>query len=163
MKIKSYYLISVLLMVLGQVQAQQQSAQHKPAVEQQYRQLTWLEGTWTRVGTKPGRTAHERWEKPGDKSMRGWGVSLKDKDTLFVEKLQIEIKDDHVWYVAEVAENKAPVWFKMTDITRDGFTCENPAHDFPKKIVYHREGDKLLATISGDGRAMTFNFSRQIP
>src|SRR5689334_9028570 len=94
-----------------------------------FNKLSWLAGTWSRINTKPGRTVHERWEKPGDHEMQGWGVNLKGQDTLFVEKLKLVIKDDHIYYVADVPGNKQPVYFKLTAITKESFVCENPDHD----------------------------------
>ncbi len=149
-------------MAIGMAMAQDTPSQ-KLTAEKQLQQLTWLEGYWTRLDMKPGRTAHERWERTGEKSMRGWGVTLQEKDTVFVEKLQWVIKDDSLWYVADVTENKEPVWFKCTAVTPDGFTVENRAHDFPKMITYRKDGEKLLATISGNGRSMDFHFMRKTP
>ncbi|WP_315820030.1 hypothetical protein [Paraflavitalea speifideaquila] len=63
--------------------------------------------------------------------------------------------------MADVPQNKEPVYFKLTAITKDGFTCENPNHDFPKKIDYKLDGNKLRATISGDGKAIDYLFERQ--
>lgn len=125
-----------------------------------FNKLTWLTGTWNRTNVKPGRKAHERWEMVGSHAMKGFGVTMKEQDTAFVEKLQLVIKDNKIWYVADVAHNKAPVFFELTAIANDGFTCENPAHDFPKKIVYKLNGDKLIATISGDGKAFDYLFER---
>ncbi|ELR73631.1 hypothetical protein C900_02035 [Fulvivirga imtechensis AK7] len=123
--------------------------------------LNWLAGQWERQGMKPGRTGHERWQPASGNAMHGWGVSFHGQDTSFVEKLQIIKKDKDIYYVADVPENKTPVLFLMTDISADGFICENPDHDFPKKISYRREGDLLTATISGDGKEMSFRFIRE--
>ena len=35
-------------------------AQH--AIED-FKKLDWLEGTWMRINNKPGRSAHEKWQK----------------------------------------------------------------------------------------------------
>lgn len=126
-----------------------------------FNKLSWLTGTWNRTNVKPGRKAHERWEMSGNHEMKGFGVSMKEQDTLFVEKIKLVIKDNNIWYVADVPQNKEPVYFKLTEISNGGFVCENPAHDFPKKISYKREGNKLVATISGDGKAMDYLFERQ--
>jgi hypothetical protein len=48
----------------------------------------------------------------------------------------------------------------LTEITYTGFVCENPGHDFPKKISYHVEGHKLKAQISGDGKSVDYIFER---
>jgi hypothetical protein len=40
------------------------------------------------------------------------------------------------------------------------FVCENPEHDFPKKIDYTLSDGKMTARISGNGRSFDFIFSR---
>jgi hypothetical protein len=153
------YPFMTLLLVLFMTHTQAQEANKETTGN--FNKLSWLTGTWNRTNVKPGRKAHERWELAGTLQMKGFGVSMKEKDTLFVEKIQLLVKDNHIWYVADVPQNKEPVYFKLTAITNDGFTCENPAHDFPKKIEYKLDGNKLRATISGDGKAIDYLFERQ--
>jgi hypothetical protein len=126
------------------------------------KQLAWLEGIWNRTNVKPGRTAHERWEVKSD-LMQGWGVSMNGTDTTFVEKLKIIIKEGELYYVADVAENQQPVYFKFTTVTEKSFVCENQQHDFPKVISYQCEGTKLKATISGNGKTIDFLFEKINP
>jgi hypothetical protein len=64
--------------------------------------------------------------------------------------------------VADVPENKEPVYFKLTTITDHSFTCENPQHDFPKTISYIKDGIKLKATISGNGKSIEYLFDRKL-
>ena len=126
-----------------------------------FARLEWLQGKWISLSGKPGQSGHERWVKSSPTAFRGYGVTTKDGDTLFIEKLTILIKDDNIYYVADVPENRDPVYFKLTAITGTGFVCENPAHDFPKKIEYRHEQNSLKATISGDGKAVTFKFRKE--
>ncbi len=126
-----------------------------------FHKLKWLEGAWNRTNLKPGSSAHESWTRISDKELKGQGVTLKGKDTAFVEKISIIVKDNALYYVADVPHNKQPVYFKFTAITADGFVCENPEHDFPKKIEYRQEGSILKATISGNGKAIPFVFERK--
>lgn len=86
---------------------------------------------------------------------------MKGTDTSFVEKLKLVIKSGAIYYVSDVPENAKPVDFKITSIDDNGFVCENPAHDFPKKISYRKDGNKIRAVISGDGKEMEFLFSRE--
>lgn len=132
----------------------------QPSAAEQYKSLSWLTGTWQRPNLKPGYTAYERWENSGD-TLKGYGVTLKGADTAFIEKLRILVKDDAVYYVADVKENPQPVYFRMTSISAGGFVCENPEHDFPKKIAYEREGDQLKAVISGNGKQVDFRFEKR--
>ena len=126
-----------------------------------FKKLSWLEGTWTRTNVKPGRSGTERWIITGDKELTGWGITMKGADTSFVEKLKLIVKDGNIFYVSDVPENHRPVDFKLTSIDDNGFVCENPAHDFPKKIAYRRDGKTIRATISGDGKEVAFLFERR--
>lgn len=123
--------------------------------------LEWLVGTWKRTNTKPGRSGYERWEKVNDQELQGHGVSLNGSDTLFIEKLKIVLRNDTLYYVADVPENNRLVYFKFTALQEDGFTCENPTHDFPKKISYNRRDQSLHAQISGDGKVIDYFFERE--
>jgi len=134
------------------------SAIAQSVTENDFSKLLWLEGQWKRTNAKPGRTATESWKKAGTNELVGIGISLKGRDTVFAEKLKILVKDNSIYYVADVTENKAPVYFKFTELTNDGFVCENPDHDFPKKISYKREGKTVKATTSGDGKSIDFLF-----
>lgn len=110
--------------------------------------------------TKPGRTGYELWNKTGDQELHGHGGVLQGQDTLFIEKFSIVMKDNSIYYVADVPGNKQPVFFKMTSITNSGFVCENPEHDFPKKITYQLDGVNFKAQISGNGKSSDFFFTR---
>jgi Domain of unknown function (DUF6265) len=125
-----------------------------------FKKLNWLLGTWTRTNSRPGRSGQELWVKVAETSLQGNGVNLKGADTAFVEKLKIIVRDGGIYYVADIVENKEPVYFKFTEISNTSFTCENPKHDFPKKITYALEGSKLKATISGDGKVIDYLFER---
>jgi Domain of unknown function (DUF6265) len=123
--------------------------------------LDWLNGEWSRTNAKPGRSGFEIWKKNSDKEMTGRGINLKGTDTTFVEKLKIIVKDEAIYYVADVPENKEPVLFKLTSQSASTLVFENPKHDFPKKISYELSGKKLKATISGDCKAMEYLFERK--
>ena len=120
----------------------------------------WLEGTWQRQNVRPGTTAFEVWEQREDGYV-GKGVSMKGNDTTFVELLSIVEKDAAFYYVANVSSNPEPTYFKITSVSNEGFVSENPAHDFPKKIQYTLEGDKLTAVISAGEKAMGFVFVKK--
>ena len=127
-----------------------------------FKKLEWLVGTWNRTNiSKPGRSAFEVWQKKGENKLGGYGVVMQGTDTVFVEKFELIIKDDFIYYAAEVPENKQPVFFKLTSITSTSFVCENPEHDFPKKITYSWDGTILKAQISGNGNSSDFLFKRK--
>jgi hypothetical protein len=148
--------ILILVLLFSQVAFSQPES-----VQQKLKDLSWLEGTWNRTNVKPGRAAHERWVRTENNDLQGWGVSMNGSDTSFVEKIRIALKDNELNYVADVPENKEPIYFKFTELTATGFVCENPTHDFPKKISYRLDGKNLKATISGDGKSMDYLFVKK--
>lgn len=149
-------LLFLLICYVGSVNAQQQS----PELQSKFKSLKWLEGRWERTNVKPGMKANEQWQVDAPYQLKGIGVTMKGQDTIFLEKIQIVIKEGNMYYVADVKENKAPVYFKFTSLTSHGFICENPEHDFPKKIVYESNGSKLVVTISDDSKSQNYLFTR---
>lgn len=127
-----------------------------------FKKFEWLTGTWNRTNiSKPGRTAYEVWSKEDGGKLTCHGGILQGKDTIFVERFSILAKDNAIYYVADVPENKQVVYFKITEITDLGFVCENPEHDFPKKIEYKFHGGQLKAQISGNGKYVDYLFLKQ--
>ncbi|HZY82645.1 MAG TPA: DUF6265 family protein [Cyclobacteriaceae bacterium] len=128
---------------------------------QDLKKLEWLKGDWTRTNQKPGRSGYETWKSMGPTTMIGRGVMMKGSDTTFVEKIRIELKEGKMFYVADVPENKGEVWFEFTQLKDNGFVCENPKHDFPKKISYEVDGKNMKATISDDKKSIDYLFIKQ--
>ncbi|MBV6641058.1 MAG: hypothetical protein KI791_10075 [Cyclobacteriaceae bacterium] len=123
--------------------------------------LLWLEGRWDRTDVQGNAQAFETWSiGPGDDLM-GLGVMLDDTDTVFVERLTITKRRGNLYYVAEVAQNAEPTYFKITSIGNNSFVCENEAHDFPKKISYSLDSDILTVVISGNSRSRKFIFKKE--
>src|SRR5215208_2714505 len=138
------------------------AAQKNETVTGNFKKLQWLIGEWNRTNARPGRSGLEKWVINSATEMQGWGITMKEKDTLLVEKAKLLVKDNDIYYVADVPENKEPVFFKLISISEDGFVCENPLHDFPKIISYKREQGKLKATISGNGKSFDYLFEKKL-
>ncbi|HMI01185.1 MAG TPA: DUF6265 family protein [Pedobacter sp.] len=131
-------------------------------IQKDFKKLEWLQGRWERINSKPGQTGIETWAIVSPEKLTGTGLTMKGTDTLFLEKLELVIKDGYIYYVADVEGNPAPVLFKFTEITNDSFICENPLNDFPKKIAYRLQDKKLKATISGGGKSIAYDFVRKL-
>ena len=127
-----------------------------------FAKLQWLVGEWTLTNPKPGKSGLEKWIANSPTELQGWGITMKGNDTAFVEKTKLVIISNLIYYVADVPGNKEPVYFKLTSINDNEFIVENAAHDFPKKITYTRDGSKLKATISGDGKSIDYFFERKL-
>lgn len=127
----------------------------------QLSQMAWLAGTWQRVDLPEGQSGYERWSYDSAQGFNGVGVSERGGKTVFEEKLRILLQDGAVYYVADVAENPQPVYFKLTELSEHGFAFENPAHDFPQKIAYKRHEQRLHVRVSAGDEATEFEFERQ--
>lgn len=137
-------------------------AQNKDGIKAEFERLYWLNGAWNQTNiTKPGRALVEQWNKSGDYEMKGQSTTTQNGDTVYVERITLLIKDNTIYYVADVPQNKQPIYFKLISITGNGFVCENPEHDFPKKISYQFTGSQLKATISGNGKSFDYLYVKK--
>lgn len=138
-------------------------AQSVPASADNLKKIDWITGTWSRLDMKPNRSGSERWERISPTEWQGWGVTMRGKDTSFVEKLRIIAKDNLIFYVADVRGNRDIVYFQFVSLGDDHFVCENPAYKFPKRIEYKLRGNQLQASISGDGKTIPYLFEKKVP
>ena len=120
----------------------------------------WLIGSWKQIDTKPGQSDIETWQATSATAFTGKGITTQGKDTVFVEKLSLVVKGTAIYYVADVTGSAKPTWFKLISITPNSFVCENPEHDFPKKITYNLVGGQIKASISGNGKIVNYTFER---
>ena len=123
------------------------------------KEIAWMMGNWERTDLKPGKKGYEIWSLE-NADMIGMGVSITGSDTTFVEKLSIELVNDVFYYVAEVPGNSEPTRFEVTDLRQNYLKCENPTHDFPKEIIYERDGERLTAIIADGQKRMSFAFRK---
>ena len=111
-------------------------------------QFSWLTGKW--AGTDDDTDFFEEWETIKGTSMNGRGGAIVGPDTVFSERIKMEQRGDDIFYTPSVSENGGAVDFKFTGLKNDSIIFENPAHDFPQRIVYFRQSDeKLYACIDG--------------
>ena len=116
----------------------------------------WIIGNWERINDKPNEKTYEFWTK----NHTGLGFTLKVKDTIFKENLEIIALNDSLFLkVSGVNEN--PTFFKFTNQTKYSFTCENLKNEFPTKIKYFIMNDTLKAKVSNDEFSIDFEFVKQ--
>lgn len=132
-----------------------------PETIEDLNKLKWIEATWIRTNNKGGQSGQERWVKSAPFELKGQSFTMKGSDTLFVEWIHIRVKDNQLYYVADVPENNKEIYFKLTEVNSSGFVCENPDHDFPKKITYDYKNNILKASISGGGKEIDYYFIKQ--
>jgi hypothetical protein len=108
--------------------------------------LSWLAGHWTRAHN--GATSEELWLPADAGVMLGISRSVTAKGRHQFEFLRIEERANGVFYIA-APNGGAATEFKWVESGTRSAVFANPAHDFPQRIRYSRQGDTLSARIEG--------------
>ncbi|MGH9843945.1 MAG: DUF6265 family protein, partial [Blastocatellia bacterium] len=122
----------------------------QPAQSFKLADLAWLGGDWE---TAPGRSQiDEHWTRPAGGSMFGVSRTVAGGRTVFFEYLRIETRRADLYYVAHPKARTPGTDFKLVRLSAQEAVFENPAHDFPKRIIYRKNADgTLTARVEGDG------------
>lgn len=134
---------------------------HGAAPCQTVAQLNWLAGDW--VQQADGVLTEEIWTAPRGGMMLGMSrASTADRVRVFEYVRILKGADGRLRFVAQPG-GVPPTEFLLSDHAAQSVTFENAGHDFPTRIRYWREGERLMAEISGkDGaNAMRWSYSRR--
>lgn len=107
--------------------------------------LSFLSGDW-RQCTQDG-FVEERWLGPRAGLAVGANLTLRNGKAAF-EHLRIQ-RDRDGWIYWASPAGKAPVPFNLVEAGDERAVFANPAHGFPARIVYARDGADLIARIEG--------------
>ncbi len=106
----------------------------------------WLAGQWT--SEADDRWTEESWTGPRGGVMLGHSRSGRGDMLREFEFIRIAPgANGTLAYIAQ-PQGGAPVSFTLVRHDAASATFENPAHDYPQRIHYARDGDTLTATIS---------------
>jgi len=121
--------------------------------------LGWLSGYW--LSCADGREVSETWSDPRGGLMVGHGLTLSARGRVSFETFRIGPHGGGVAYFAQPGGGEATV-FPAIETGPDRAVFENPAHDFPQRIVYARDGETLTAriegTMGGEPQAMEWTY-----
>lgn len=110
--------------------------------------LAWLTGSWMLVSG--GAVSEEHWTRPGGGTMLGVNRTVINGRTVAFEYVRIESTPHGIVYLASPIGRHPPTRFALKERGPRWVVFENPAHDFPQRIVYERRGDRLEARIEGE-------------
>ena len=106
----------------------------------------FMTGSWS--ATVDGVRMEEHWTTGDGNLMLGLHRDVRPNGKVFFEFLRIEIRDGASAFVAQPG-GRPPIVFPMTSITDSRVVFENPQHDFPQRIIYWRDGERLCARAEG--------------
>ena len=109
--------------------------------------LSWIAGCWRRESA--GRVVEEVWMAPAGDGMLGMSRTVAKGRIVDYEFLQIRVRDGRLVYIAKPS-GQPEATFTATTIGPREMIFENPAHDFPQRIIYRLQGEAgLVARIEG--------------
>jgi hypothetical protein len=108
--------------------------------------VRWMSGCWDSI--RNGRHVIEYWMPPEGGTLIGVSRTVADGRTVEWEFLMVREGQKGLEYVAKPSGQSEAV-FVSTRVSPTEVIFENPAHDFPQRIIYKRDGDALVASIEG--------------
>jgi hypothetical protein len=108
----------------------------------------WMSGTWR--SESPKVISEETWSAADGTLMTGTHRDIRPGKKTWFEFLRIEQRGDSLVYIA-MPGGRPATEFAATKIEPAKITFENPQHDFPKRILYWKEGAKLCARVDDGG------------
>jgi len=110
----------------------------------------WLLGKWE---NKSGEgNLLEIWTKVNDSLFIGESYFIKENDTLHSEKIELQQKGEHLFYVSTIKgqNNDKPITFNHNIEIEKQLVFENPKNEYPRKIVYKPIAkDRIFIEVSG--------------
>jgi len=105
-----------------------------------------MAGCWEQRAA--GRLTQEQWMAPSGGTMIGMSRTVAGDVTRGWEFLRIAYASGTLAYIAQPS-GQTETAFTASVVTDTLVSFENPAHDFPQRIVYHRiTPDSVVARIS---------------
>jgi hypothetical protein len=124
----------------------------------------WLNGWWQ--NSLPEGIVFEQWTGTNG-TLSGRGGFIKGTDTMIAETISLEQAGKDILYIPTVngQNNGQPVPFKLTFASADSFVFQNPEHDFPTVITYHKLSENTMTArisgkINGEEQSEAFHLSR---
>lgn len=150
-------ILSVIILLIS---CNQKTKPKSESVLNKTEDFDWLLGKWKRLNEKEGKETFEYWKKINDTKYLGVGFTIQNGDTVQKEKIQL-IKTSEKWnlIVSSLGESK-PSTFEGLEHNKNEFTCINNDIDFPNKIKYWKNGDKINASVSGKNIKILFEFEK---
>jgi hypothetical protein len=124
--------------------------------------LAWMAGTW--MQRKGGTDTEEQWLAPKGGLMLGVGRTVRDGKAVEFEMLRIEARDGKPVYLA-MPQGRPATQFRTVEQSAAKVVFERDGDDFPKRVMYWRDGEALMAriewTLKGQARSREWRYERQ--
>jgi hypothetical protein len=107
--------------------------------------LSWLAGYW--LSCADGNEVSETWSDERGGTMAGTTLTTRGGETSF-EFARIGLSPTGLSFFAQPGGGE-PTQFVLAEAGPSHAIFANPAHDFPQRVIYRRDGERLAARIEG--------------
>jgi hypothetical protein len=117
--------------------------------------LAFLKGCWS------GSDTFEMWMKPDAGSIMGAGRTVRNGKLHNSEFFSVTETADGVTLHVLLKLGGSVTQFKAKELTDSSVVFENPAHDYPQRVIYRKNADgSLLGRIEGvsEGKERAFDY-----
>ncbi len=126
--------------------------------------VAWLTGCWQMYDPAKNLRITEQWMAPDGGAMLGMSRTVQNGKMVGYEFLRLVRDEISVIYVSRPSQNSTDTTFRIMKWSSNEVTFAKPAHDFPQRIIYKLDGDKLNAriegTVNGNLRGVDFPYVR---
>lgn len=121
----------------------------------------WMAGGWAAT-QEDGGWVEEYWTPARAGLMLGGGRTGKGEALSTWEIMRIERSANGMLTFYAAPEGKAAVAFPMVDQDGQSIVFQNSRHDYPQRIRYWREGDRLMAetSLADGGQVKSWSYTR---
>ena len=154
-------LFGILIISCNQTKKEEEKSEIKSTTKiEKSENFDWLLGKWQRLNEEEGKETFENWKKIKETEYSGIGFTMQNGDTIKQEKIRLT-KINAKWNLTvKVPEESESITFNGVSHNENEFTCENNEIDFPNKIKYWRNGERINAMVSGGEMEIPFEFEK---
>ena len=152
-------LIGVLIISCNQKKNEKTDVKPTTLIEKS-ENFDWLLGKWKRLNEEEGKETFEHWKKIKETEYSGIGFTMQNGDTIKQEKIRLTKVNGKWNLTVKVPEESESITFNGISHNENEFTCENNEIEFPNKIKYWRNGNRINAMVSGGEMEILFEFEK---
>lgn len=112
--------------------------------------MSWLAGCWESRNDAKRSFTSEQWMIPAGGIMLGISRTLDSGKAVDFESMRIEQSGAGLIFYARPRANREETAFNLVRKGAAEVVFENKKHDFPQRVIYRRDGDRLMARIEGE-------------
>jgi hypothetical protein len=109
---------------------------------------SFLSGCWS--GTNGALTFEEVWTRPAAGSIMGISRTFRGGRLVDSEFMRVDARNGDVVFTPRIGTKQARVEFRLKSQTQSEVVFENPAHDFPQRVIYRTTAGGLTGRIEGN-------------